>query len=175
MQRYRHIVTASEIEHWTSTYALIGDAPPAGFVSDGCSMSLDGWWLPACVWHDYAYHRIRSLERKAEIMDAQIATARAEYHDAVDQLGRKHECCQRRRAVIRVLVAQSKRLRKTIRQHRRVADWHLKENIRRCSGVEGKPWRGVLALLIGRWYHRGVRVFGFQAVRAPGLEENGGL
>lgn len=45
----------------TDKIKLLGPEPPATFLSDGCTMSPDGWWVRACRIHDYEYEQIREL------------------------------------------------------------------------------------------------------------------
>jgi len=86
-----------------SAVELLGPKPPDNFVDNGCTMSPDGWWRPACRVHDYEYCLTSVMVK-------------------VYQLFREDREYQ-----------HAKALWKRIKERRRDADQNLKQNIRLLS------------------------------------------
>lgn len=128
-------------------FPLVGERPPKGFACDGCTMSPDWFWFEACVYHDWAYAKLRELWKEIEVQALR---------------------CERMPNRV------EKRLYKQLRwQHRilrRQADWELNENIRRCAVRKYEGWRRPAmyhgTIWIARVYFLGVRGFGWKAARS---------
>ena len=142
---------------------LHGPEIPDNFVTDGCSMSPDMFWRPACVVHDYEYHLIRAMERKWKRV-----IGRAKY--AMEHGNAKQYDLE---------IARAASLKGHIKDKRKTADRHLKQNMKICADKTGRGmffarrWaRKGFALCVSRFYYRGVRIFGMEAIRGKGHAGN---
>lgn len=150
---------------------LVGPKPPDDFKDDGCSMSPDGWWKPACRVHDWEYELIRQSGIYQEI--EKIDRARGQIKKINADL-RSGPVWEANRDEIYAIGAEIDRLTSKAKHMRRTADRNLKENIRRCS--EGSKLKWARAWYISRIYYRGVRLGAHPAAKTkPHYKKEGVL
>jgi len=106
-------------------------------------MSLDGWWYEACLYHDWAYYKIRRLKEEYK----------ARKH--IQAYAKKYP---ENTTITPTFLQQTKNIKAQIKEDKRLADWALKRNIRICSGKNVLKY--LIAWFISRHYYRAVRLFG---------------